>query len=353
MNTLEHHRGGERPDVQDWVPRSTQVALARFGGAKLMWPVEMLEKEKSDELSSESLTSEAYENLNKEKRNIQISGSDEREGITAPRKTLSRKQQSSTSDEADRIPSEHPTGDAKDLATSGTSVSKSMTESFKASSSTKEDSAMDFRNVYHQSRQDLELDQISSTSLGPSSDVPSASALSTHEEIFASMQPHFYETDSSVSNIGWAGYFGAGYPSESFYFVDYGLEGNLGNRINEPSSSLNELSDLSGDYAMQLNNLNYVVWCHEVIIKNSSYPISQLPPFSYFIQIQDLQTESRVLTGPISPTLLFPPIASSVNLPFRSSSYNSEEAPNPRGIGTFFPTKVYFISSVQLNNVFF
>ncbi|XP_020596771.1 uncharacterized protein LOC110036625 [Phalaenopsis equestris] len=225
---MARHGSAESPDVQDLVPNDSS-------GAELMQPVLKLEKEKADGLRSESLTSTAQRDLNEEMKNITISGSDEREVMVA----------------------EPLTGDAKDLATSKTSVPQSVKEGPKTLSSTKEDDILDFRNPddaphlffnpESQTREELKLDQRNSTSLGPSD-----------KEIVISVQHHSHD----------------------------GLEGNEGNPIKKNFLS-DERLDPSGDYEWQLNNLSYAVYCHELTSNPHFIPMGHAISYSDFIRGQN------------------------------------------------------------------
>ncbi|KAH0460991.1 hypothetical protein IEQ34_008566 [Dendrobium chrysotoxum] len=331
MSTLDKNGGGERPDVQDLFSRSPCYALAESMGVELAQPVEKLEKENADELSSESPTSKGYRDLNKELKNVRISDLDECEGMVAPQKTLSYKQQNS------------PTSDAKDLVTSRTPVLRSMTESSQTASSIEEDSILDFRHSYHaphlffnpesQTRKDIKLDQVNSTTLDPTFNVPST---------IISTQPDSFEMDSSLSNTGWVGNFGEDHPSERLNLVDYGLEGNLGNRINEPFAVLDEMLDLSGDFDKHLDNLNYAVWYQEKMTNTRFLPMYQSPPYSYYSHGKDVWTDGSQFTVPLSPRpLLFPAAYYTMNLPVIPSTYNIDDARRRRGTGTFLPKVDY------------
>ncbi|XP_020693330.1 uncharacterized protein LOC110107409 isoform X1 [Dendrobium catenatum] len=341
-STLDKNGGGERPDVQYLSSRLRRSALVESMDVELAQPVEKLEKENADELSSESPTSKGYRDLNKELKNVRISDLDESEGMVAPQKTFSDKQQDST------------TSDAKDPVTSTTSVLTSMTESLPTASSTEEESILDVRHSDHaphllfnpesQIRKDVKLDQVNSTTLGPTFNVPST---------IISTQPDSFEMDSSLSNTGLVGNIGEDHPSERLNLVDYGPEGNLGNRIDEPFSLLDELLDLSGDFDTHLDNLNYAVWYQEKKTNTKFVPMYQSPPYSYYGHGKDVWTDGSQFTVPLSPgpPLLFPAAYYPMNLPVIPNIYNIDDARRRKGTGTFLPKLDYQKNREQLLDV--
>ncbi|KAL0919527.1 hypothetical protein M5K25_011625 [Dendrobium thyrsiflorum] len=153
-----------------------------------------------------------------------------------------------------------------------------------------------------------------------------------------STQPDSFEMDSSLSNTGLVGNFGEDHPSEGLNLVDYGLEGTLGNRINE----LDEMLDLSGDFDMHLDNLNYAVWHQEKMTNTRFLPMYQLPPYSYYSHGNDVWTDGSQFTVPLTPMPLLSPAAYyTMNLPVISSTLNIDDERRRRGTGTFLPKVDY------------
>lgn len=357
MNTMDRHGGGERPDVQDLVPRSLSSTLIEANGFGFVPSVDKLEKEPAYKLMSESPTAKSYRDLNEEMKNVKISGCDDVEGRTQLQKSLSYKQKNSTKMEPNGeeigVSSGRLIGDAKDLATVRTSALGSLTESSKALASTKEDGVLDFRKAHHaphlvfrpeyRTRNGLKLDQVISTSLDASCNVPLARDLSSNEEVINSKHPDSCETDSSLNSRYWPGDFGNASPSQCSISVDCVGDGNS---INGPSASLNEMSDLSGDYEMHFNSLNYALWCHEQTMSSYFLPMHRSPQYSFYHHSKDVWPRGSMFThinsSLLSPRPPFSPASRySVNQPFLSGSYNVDDVPKTRGTGTYFPNTNY------------
>lgn len=315
MNTLDRHGSGERPDVPDLVPKV-------FGSPSV----------ESNAVGLAPSANKIDRDLNKKMKNIKISALDESEDRTSPH-THRNSIKMEPSGEVIGISSGRLIGDAKDLAT----------ETSNASTSSKEDGDLDLRKAYHaphlvfhsehQIRNGLNLDQIHSSS------VPLTRDLSPHEEFTSSKQPDSRETDSSSDCPHWLSDFSNNNHLSRHL---YGVEGN---GISGPSLP-GEMSNLSGDYDMQLNGLNYALWCHEQILSSYFIPIHRSPQYSFYHRGRDVWSRGRMFSPMNSNALSSQPPFSpasrySMSQPFISGSFNADDAPKTRGTGTYFPNTNY------------
>lgn len=352
LNTIDRHGSGERPDVQDLIPRYLDSASALVNG--VLSPTEKLEKEYADKLSSDSLNTETLPDLSKGIKNIRISCLGGHDGRSPLQKQSSYKQNNGTNLESGGVEVNDVSfvrliDDAKDLAVA--SESRNIIENYFTSVSTSESESSSFDKAHHVPHsfydpengngKELTSGTINSINLGSLHTVSFNRTLGSPEEMSNSVQLDSCQTDSASSCTSSVSNHVSARPSESSHFTDHAPSGNEWNDINGSYNILNKFSDLTGDSEIHFRSLSYARWYQEQITGTSFLPIHRSPTYTYH-QNRDSWSPGAMYTPmnangvtprpPFSPTAYF-----SRNLPFYPSTYVAEDMPKPRGTGTYFP----------------
>lgn len=351
QNTIDRHGSGERPDVQDLIPRSLDSGASALVNEVLSPSTEMLEREPADKLSSEPLTTETPFDLAKRIKSIRISCLDSYEGRIALQSSYKEKNRTNLDSggvEANDDSFVRLIDDAKDLSCARASVSSNIIESCSTSVSTSEAEFSLLGNAHHVPHsfyvpengngKDLTSETINSVNFGS---LPFNRTLFSPKEMSNSAHLDSCETDSPSSCTSSVSNHCSAYPSEILHFADHASSGNEWNDMNGCYNIQNAFSDLTGDYELHFRSLAYARWCQEQISGTSFFPIYPSPTYTYH-QSRDAWSRGGIYTPmngnlmtprpPFSPTAYYPR-----NLPFFSGTYGSEDVPKPRGTGTYFP----------------
>ncbi|XP_020688609.1 uncharacterized protein LOC110104016 [Dendrobium catenatum] len=356
LNTIDRHGSGERPDVQDLIPRCLDGASDLVNG--IFAPsAENIEKEHADKQSSESLTTDACIDSTEGNKNIRISSLDGYDDRVPLQRQSSYNQKNVTNLESGGVEVDGAASfvriidDAKDLASVRASVSTDISENYSTSVSTSEAGISSFGKAYHVPHtfyvpengngKDLTSDTINSVNLGSLQSVSFNRASGSPEEMSNSVQLDSCETDSSSSCTSSTSNHGSAFPSESLHFANFANQTPSGNEWNDTNGSYNvpnKFSDLTGDYEMHFRSLSYARWCQEQITMTYFLPIHQSPTYAYH-QSRDAWSRGSMYTpmnaNGVTPRPPFSPGYYPINLPFFPSTYGPE--PKPRGTGTYFP----------------
>ncbi|KAH0459218.1 hypothetical protein IEQ34_012032 [Dendrobium chrysotoxum] len=352
LNTIDRHGSGERPDVQDLIPRCLDGASDLVNGV-FVPSAENIEKEHADKQSSESPTTDACIDSGEGNKNIRISSLDGYDDRVPLQRQSSYKQKNVTTLESggvevDGVSCVRLIDDAKDLASVSASVSSEISENYSTSVSTSEAGISSFGKDYHvphsfyvpenENGKDLTSDTINSDNLGSSHTVSFNRASGSPEEMSNSVQLDSCETDSSSSCTSSTSNHGSAFPSESLHFANQAPSVNEWNDTNGSYNVPNKFSDLTGDYEMHFRSLSYARWCQEQITMTYFLPIHQSPTYAYH-QSRDAWSRGSMYTpmnaNGVTPRPPFSPGYYPINVPFLPNTYGTE--PKPRGTGTYFP----------------
>ncbi|XP_020598820.1 uncharacterized protein LOC110038352 isoform X2 [Phalaenopsis equestris] len=357
QNTIDRHGSGERPDVQDLIPRCLDSASDLVNGG-LSPSTEKLEKQYAEKLSSESLTTETLLDLSKGIKNIRVSGLDSNDDRMPLQNQSSYKQKNGTNLESGDVDLNDASfvrlsDDAKDHDSATASDLRNTTENCSTSVSTSEAEFSSFgkahRHVPHSfyvpengNGKDLNSETINSVNLGSLHAISFNGAMVSPEETSSSVQLDSFETDSPSSCTSSFSNHGSGCPSESSQFADHMPSGNEWNDTNGSYNVPNKVTDLTGDYDIHFRSLSYARWCQEQITGTSFLPPMHLSTTYTYHQCRDSWSHGGMYTSmnangvtprpPFSPTAYYPR-----NLPFFLGTYGTEDVPKPRGTGTYFP----------------
>ncbi|KAG1338138.1 hypothetical protein COCNU_04G004440 [Cocos nucifera] len=372
-NTMERHGSGIRPDVLDVFPSHSDRTMIDHDGRCSMSSDLKVEKGNGDELISGLATIDSYAALSEKINNIKISSSGQE---LETRTQLSRhpinqhpdtdwllkctKIESNSPLEGNIVSGKRLAGDARDLATSRASDSRTITGSRKVLPSNSEPGsspsgkACHVPHLFFHSENGVPcevVDYMNSTNLGSMNKVFTTRLPAPHEEF---RQYDFYETESSRSGRSNLVSASAGsvdgpvksswnkYSSEDLNLADPLMERNQRNGNNRSSKS-NDLSDLTGDYQLHARNLSYVKeWQHFLLVM-PVIPPQQLSPSQYcnknsWNAFPRRSMHTHMGTNGVIPGPPFsPPGCYLINSPVISTGYGMEDLPKPRGTGTYFP----------------
>ncbi|XP_010922725.1 uncharacterized protein [Elaeis guineensis] len=372
-NTLERHGSGIRPDVLDVFSSHSDRTMIDHDGLGSMSPDLKVEKCNDDELILGLATTDSCAALSEKINNIKISvlGQEHETRTQLSRYPINQHPDANWLQKCTKIESSSPlegnivsgkrlAGDARDLATSRASDSRTVTGTRKVSPSNSEPGSSPSGKAYHvphlffhsENGVPCEVDDYTnSTNLGATNKVFTTRASAPHEEF---RQSDFYETESSRS--GRRNLFSASagsvdgpmksswntYSLEDLHLADPLMERNQRNGNNR-SSKMNDLSDLTGDYELHNRNLLYVREWQDFFMVTPVIPLQQLSPSQYrnknswnAFPRRSMYTHMGA-NGVVPGPPFSPPGCYLINSPVISTGYGMEDLPKPRGTGTYFP----------------
>ncbi|XP_008798573.2 uncharacterized protein LOC103713424 isoform X2 [Phoenix dactylifera] len=372
-NTLERHGSGVRPDVQDVSPSPSDRTMIDYDGLGFMSSDLKVEKGNDDELISGLPTTDSYGALSEKNNNIKISvlGQVHETGTQLSRHPFNQHPDTNWLQKCTKIGSNGPlegnvvsgkrlAGDARDLATSRASDSRTVSGTRKASPSNSEPGFSPSGKAYHAPHLSFHsengvpcevIDSMNSINLTATNKVFTTRAPAPSEEFRRS---DFYETESSRSGRSNVISASAGsvdgpmksswntYSSEDSHLAYPLTERNQRNGNNR-SPKLNDLSDLTGDYDLHNRNLLYVQEYQDFVMVTPFIPIQQLSPSQYRNKNSWNSFPRRSMythmgaNGAVPGPPFSPPGCYLINSPMISTAYGMEDLPKPRGTGTYFP----------------